>query len=137
MELLAGILAFLQVAEIAVKIKNEWMNESTEVKKNLAELYNQIGDLMSEVTDDLQSNIYPHDKCARMAGLLHGFRTALTGKTDEATILRLENILDTASRVEQLLGQLNSCTIENKYQQILALRQAAGTFKAEAMLLVV
>lgn len=134
MDILTGILAFLQVADLAVKVKNNLFND-TESKNRIADLYDDIGNLMSTVADQLTDGKYPHDKCAQMAGLLYGFKTVLNGKVDASDIERLESILDTASRVEQLFGQLNSCTAETKHYQLLALKQAAGTFKSEAMLL--
>ena len=135
MEILAVILAFLQVADIAMKVKSAITSDGQENKNKIADLFDEIGNLMSEVADDLTNNIYPHDKCAKMAGLLHKFKTALTGKLDDSDITRLEDVLDRASRVEQLFGDLNRCSPENKHQQLLILRQSAGTFNAEALLL--
>lgn len=131
MEILAGILSILQIAELAFNLKNHISKK--EDADNIAQLFDNIGVLIEAVAQDLSNNNYPHSKCAEMSYLLSQFGTVLE-KYSKQDVEKLQSCLQTAVQVERLFGELQTLTEQEKTKNISTLLSASGTFRAAATL---
>jgi len=136
MPILAGILVFLQIAQIVFSLKDKVLNKDE--KSNVSGFLNGIGDLLENVATDLETGVYPHSKCMQMFELLNGLnKDALKGKLPKEEIDKLHDLIEKSYQVEQLFGEYNSLTDEEKTMNLTVLKTAAGTFAATGKLIMV
>lgn len=126
MEILTGILCFFNICKVLLDIKEKLITDDDKIFAS--QFLHDIGTLLKEVADDLEKGLYPHEKCAVMWEYLNNLKIVLKGKLDKEEIERLEDLIDKSYRIEQLLGQLNQLSVEDKEINISSLREAAGNF---------
>lgn len=132
MEMLAGVLCFLNIVEVGFKIK-ERLRGSQE-KEGASYFLNKIGELLNSVAIDLERNVYPHDKCTEMWSYLKGFESVLADKLPPEQLKELQGQINEAHRVEKLLGELQNVSNEGRQQNINLLKSTAGSFFAASTL---
>lgn len=128
MELLTGILCLLQIANMIFNLRDK-LEMSKEEKQALSELLINVGNLINDVSNDLDKNIYPHSKCLEMEMYAHQLKSILDKKMSENEAAKLSDLLNESIRVEKLLGELNNLSLESKDKNIELLRIAASSFK--------
>lgn len=126
MEILSGIACFLNIVNAIFTIKDKI--SAGKNKEDISQFLIDTGNLLNEVADEFEQNRYPHDKCSIMFEFMNGLKNALTDKMDEEQINTLQSLIEESYRVEQLFGQLNQLTNEEKSYNITTLRSTAGRF---------
>lgn len=129
MEILAGITAFLQIANLIFSIR-EKLEITKEEKISLSEGLINIGNLIKSVAEDLNKGIYPAGKCHQMELYAGELKNILDKKISEKDMNRLQDDLQRALHVERLLGELNNISLESKEKNIELLEIAASSFIA-------
>lgn len=133
LELLTGVLCFLNIVDTFLKVKDKISSQVDRADAGL--LLERIADLLLEVQDDLARGIYPHDKCSEMWSYLKNLERLFIGKLPDADVADLQAQITEAYRVEQLLGQLNCLNDESKQKNLNLLKEVAGAFRAAAVLI--
>ena len=128
MEILSGILCFLNIVTTVDDFRRRL--SSKEDKQALSNFLNDIGTLLLSVSGDLQDGRYPHDKCSTMFEYLTNIQSVLKGKLPEDELEKLQTWIEESYRVEQLLGQLNQLSPEERQYNIDTLRSISGRFVA-------
>ena len=128
MEILAGILCFLQIVDIALSVKDRYKHIVN--KEAISELLINIGQTLYSVADDLDNGQYPHGKCMQMWEYLNGFSEQVKGKIKDDQYQRLLELLNKSYQVEKLCGELTQLSVDQKKKNVLKLRMAAGSFVA-------
>lgn len=128
MELLAGVAAFLGVVNSVFSLVTQGKIILADDKAKVAALLNDIGQLIKEVAEDLDQNRYPHEKCSIMFEYMNGMKAKLQDKMDDGKLQQLQENIEQCYRVEQLLGQLNQLTSDQKQYNIDMMRSIAGRF---------
>lgn len=127
MEVLTTILCLLQIGNLIFSIRDK-LEMTKEEKQALSELLVNIGNLIKDVSYDLEKNVYPHSKCYQMELYANDLKNLLKGKMTEQQVLKLEEYLSESIRVEKLLGELNNLPLENKDRNLEILRMSAVSF---------
>lgn len=96
--------------------------------ENVQEALFNIGDLLESLAEDLESDVYPHSKCAQMELLSKNLAEALEDDLDEHYLEILKNNLNSAVEIEKLYAYKDDPT------QIQKIKVTAGYFKAAAIL---
>ena len=128
MEILSGILCFLNIVTAVDDFRRRL--SSKEDKQALSDFLNDIGTLLLSVSGDLQDGRYPHDKCSTMFEYLTNMKSVLKGKLPEDELEKFQTWIEESYRVEQLLGQLNQLSPEERQYNIDTLRSISGRFVA-------
>ena len=126
MEILTGILCFFNIFKILLDIKEKLITDNDKIRAS--QFLYDIGMLLKDVASELEEGRYPHEKCAVMSEYLNNLVTVLKSKLDKDEIKRLEDLIDKSYRIEQLLGQLNQLSKEDREINISFLKEAAGNF---------
>lgn len=126
MDILSGIMCFLNIVNTVFTIKDKISHGKN--KENVGQFLIDIGNLLNEVSIEIEQNRYPHDKCSIMFEYMNGLKNALADKMEEEQIITLQSLIEESYRVEQLLGQLNQLTSEEKSYNINMLKSIAGRF---------
>lgn len=129
MEILAGVTAFLQIANLIFKIRDR-LEISKEDKITLGDGLINIGNLIRSVAEDLNKGIYPAGKCQQMDLYAGELNNILKGQFSEKDALQLNDYLNQALHVERLLGELNNKSLEAKNKNIELLEISASSFIA-------
>lgn len=132
MEILTGILCLLQIADIALKVKDKIV--SREEKQSVSVLLKNIGELVDSVAADLEQNVYSHNKCAQMEHFMHNLYSSLKGKLDHGQVDQLAQLMQQSVQVEKLFSQMQQLDDETKKENINLLRSNAGSFTAMSQL---
>ena len=128
MEILSGILCFLNIVTAVDDFRRRL--SSKEDKQAISNFLNDIGTLLLSVSGDLQDGRYPHDKCSMMFEYLTNMKSVLKGKLPEDELEKFQTWIEESYRVEQLLGQLNQLSPEERQYNIDTLRSISGRFVA-------
>lgn len=128
MEVLTAITCLLQIANMIFNLRDK-LEMTKEQKQALSDLLIKIGNLINEVSVDLEKNIYPHTKCLDMEMYAIELKEILTGKISDEKVNKLSELLNESIRVEKLLGELNNISLEAKDKNIELLQMAASSFK--------
>jgi hypothetical protein len=88
----------------------------------------EIADLLDDVSYDLETNTYPHGKCAQMDLLAKSLYDALNGTIDSKNLLLLTENLNSAVEIEKLYAY------KDDPKQICNIKIAAGYFRAASIL---
>ena len=128
MEILTGILCLLQIADIALKVKDKIV--SREEKQSVSVLLKNIGELVDSVAADLEQNVYSHNKCAQMEHFMHSLHNCLKGKITQEQVDKLVQLMQQSVQVEKLFGQMQQLDDVTKKENINQLRSSAGSFIA-------
>lgn len=129
MEILAGITAFLQIANLIFNIRDK-LEIPKEDKVTLGDGLINIGNLIRSVAEDLNKGVYPAGKCQQMDLYAGELNNILKGQFSEKDAARLNDYLSQALHVERLLGELNNISLEAKDKNIELLEIAASSFIA-------
>lgn len=132
-EVLAGVLCFLNIVDTVFKIKDK-INTKDD-KEGASHFLNKIGDLLDSVADDLEVSIYPHNKCSEMWSYLKGFESIMESKISVTERVILQNEISQAYQVEKLLGELNQLSPELRQKNIATIKSAAGSFRAASTII--
>ena len=135
MEILSGILCFLNIVTAIVDFRDRL--SSKQDKQTLSDFLCDIGTLLLTVSDDLQAGRYPYDKCSTMYEYLTNMKSVLKGKLPDDELEKLQTWIEESYRVEQLLGQLNQLSSEERQYNIDTLRSISGRFVAFSKLTLV
>ena len=129
MEILTGILAFLQIANLVFTLRDK-LKTTEDEKAALSEGLINIGHLIYSVAEDLNKGQYPGGKCHQMELYAANLESILKNKISEKDLERLREALNQSLNVEKLLGELNSQTPESKNKNIEILEIAGSSFIA-------
>lgn len=130
MNILPGILCFLNIIDVVFKIKERLIKP---VDKAAASTFlGHIGATLNVVADELEAGRYPHGKCQEMWHYMDELKGVLASTLDEAHLVYLTERIAESYRVEQLAGQLFNTDPAAKVENISVLRSAAGSFTAVA-----
>jgi hypothetical protein len=133
MEILTGVLCFLQIVDLLFKVKDKVTVK--EDKESLHQYLKSVGLLLREVAEDFERNMYPHDKCMQMFTHMNYIKTELSGKISEEQLSNLSNLIEQSYRVEQLFGELQNLSEDQKNKNIVLIKTASGAFIATADLI--
>lgn len=133
MSILSGILCFLEIADLAFKVKEKFTSKPD--KEKYAVFLHLVGELLLDVSNHLEEGRYPHDKCQEMWHYLQELRSAMKSVLTDEQASHLVSQITEAHRVEQLFGQMGTLSMEEKGEQLQAIRSAAGSFIAVSNLL--
>jgi hypothetical protein len=128
MEILTGIMCLLQIADMALKIKDKIGDR--EEKQNVSVLLKNIGELVDSVATDLEQNVYSHNKCAQMEHFMYNLYSCLEGKLDQDQVDRLARLMQQSVQIEQLFGQMQRLNDSDRKENINLLKSNAGSFTA-------
>lgn len=129
MEIITGILGFLQIANLVISLKDK-LSTSVEEKLVAGDLIINIGHLLMSVSEDLEKNVYPHGKCSQMEVYAHQLKDILKNKLSHQDFDTLQQTLNQSLKVEKLLGELNLIDNQKREQNLNSLKTAAGKFIA-------
>lgn len=133
MSILSGILCFLEIADLALKVKEKFTSKPD--KEKYAIFLHLVGELLLDVSNHLEEGRYPHDKCQEMWHYLQELngvmKVVLTAEQSDHLVAQITE----AHRVEQLFGQMSTLSMEEKVEQLQAIRSAVGSFIAVSNLL--
>lgn len=136
MQILSGILVFLQIAQMVFSLKDKILNKNE--KENVGGFLTNISGLLENVAGDLEIGVYPHSKCMQMRELLNGLNEdVLKGKLPQDEIDKLQSLIEKSYQVEQLFREYNSLNAEEKTMNLTVLKTTAGTFAATGKLIMV
>ena len=102
-------------------------------KEKVASFLMDVGNLIIEVADNLEEDVYPHTACARMGILVDNLPEVLKGTVDTDTIAHLYEALDRARNIEGLYGDYKCAGDASRY--LSELRRLAGNFLGSADIL--
>lgn len=131
--MLEGILCFLEIADLAFKVKEKFTSKPD--KEKYAVFLHLVGELLLDVSNHLAEGRYPHNKCQEMWHYLQELRAAMKPVMEDSQIKHLEEQITKSYRVEQLFGQMGALNQQEKAEQLQAIRSAAGSFIAVSNLL--
>ena len=97
--------AFGEIVDISLKLKDRLLPDLD--REGISQLLITISDLLSYVSEELENNRYPHDKCGEMYAYMKAIQNKLEGKLSKEEVENLSNLINVCYQVEQLLGQLN------------------------------
>lgn len=129
MEIISGILGFLQIVNLIISLK-EKISHSKEETTSLGNLLIDIGNLLFSVSEDLEKNIYPHGKCSQIEVYAQQLECLVKGYLDPKQLDILHEHLQSSLQIEKLLGQLNCLSAEEKLENLNTLKTASGKFVA-------
>lgn len=129
MEIISGILAFLQIANLFFTVR-EKLELSKDQKQAVGNGLINIGNLIYSVAKDLSQGTYPAGKCHQMEIYAGELTSILDGKLLEKDQTKLIECLNQSLKVERLLGDLNNISLEAKDKNIELLEIAASSFIA-------
>ena len=72
-----------------------------EKKLRIAEVFQDISDLLQETVDDLRNDIYPHGKCMSMANLAENMTDLMKDYVEKDKLEQLTFMLKDACRLEK------------------------------------
>lgn len=72
-----------------------------EKKLRIAEVFQDISDLLQETVDDLKNDIYPHGKCMSMANLAENMTDLMKDYVEKDKLEQLTFMLKDACRLEK------------------------------------
>lgn len=130
MNILSGILCFLNIIDTVFKVKERLIKPVD--KAAASGFLGHIGKLLGEVADELEAGRYPHGMCQEMWHYLDNLKAVLATVVDEVNLQYLVEQIAASYRVEQLTGELHSVDAVAKTENIRVLRSAAGSFTALA-----
>lgn len=131
--MLEGILCFLEIADLAFKVKEKFTSKPD--KEKYAVFLHLVGELLLDVSNHLEEGSYPHDKCQEMWHYLQELRAVMKPILTDEQANHLVAQITEAHRVEQLFGQMGALNHQEKGEQLQAIRSAAGSFIAVSNLL--
>lgn len=129
MEILTGILAFLEIASLVFTLRDK-LTMTKDEKTVLSEGLINIGHLIYSVAEDLNQGKYPAGKCHQMELYAANLENILKNKISEKDLQRLKEALNQSLNVEKLLGELNNQTPEIKNKNLEMLEIAGSSFIA-------
>lgn len=127
MEILAGITAFLQIANLIFNIRDK-LEIPKEDKISLGDGLINIGNLIKSVAEDLNKGIYPAGKCHQMDLYAGELNNIIKNQLSEKDKERLADYLSQALHVERLMGELSNISLQAKDKNIELLEIAASSF---------
>lgn len=127
MEILSGITALLQIANLIFSLRDK-LEITKEEKLTLSEGLINVGNLINSVAQDLNKGIYPAGKCHQMELYAVELENILKDKMSDKDKQRLSDYLSQSLQVERLLSELNNISLEAKDKNIELMEIAASSF---------
>ena len=128
MNILPGILCFLNIVDTIFKVKDKVFKPVD--RDGISSLLKSIGELLSVVADELEAGRYPHSRCQEMWHYLDDLKAVLNPVLTDPQIVHLTEQIAASYRIEQLAGQLQSIGSSIRAENLLVLRAASGSFTA-------
>lgn len=120
---------FGSIVEAIQKIFNiaDTLSQAEERRRErVAAWLNQLSEIIRDIADKIEMDQYPHDMCAQMEMMVMHFPKLVDDLIEEELLNSIMESLVASTQIEQLFGELNNISKEEKDDKLVVLLHSSG-----------
>lgn len=104
-------------------------------RERVAAWIQELGEIIQDVADNLETNDYPHNTCAQMEIMIEHFPLVVGDLVHDTKIETIQTILKDSTRIEALFGEAQNADKEQRDDMINTLLRASGKLQGLASII--
>lgn len=104
-------------------------------RERVAAWIQELGEIIQDVADKLETNDYPHNTCAQMEIMIEHFPLVVGDLVHDTKIETIQTALKDSTRIEALFGEAQNADKEQRDDMINTLLRASGKLQGLATII--